>query len=183
MRILSRASTHRMASSKSSRQSCGSRSILLHSVDERFTSIWDAIIPTSRTYLVHARFDPEKHRNRTVKPAWIWWASVCHQFSSLCDDQCRDSCSLLRATGFFYQRIMPKRCFIGVMGWLLTSRQAWVFLFITNQSYSYAWVHDFVQNTVSRLITIKPGLVLMRCDFKLCWRNWRSLSHQHDPYT
>lgn len=73
----------------------------------------------------HARLDPERQRDRTVLPAWIWWSSVCHRnpVFEACEDQCRGG-SLPHTACFLYPGNMPEKCFIGVMGWLLTCRQA-----------------------------------------------------------
>jgi hypothetical protein len=87
---------------------------------------------------------------------WQWWSSVCHRsFPGLvgsrygteaCDDQCRygggDWCSS-------YAGNMPRKCFIGAMGWLLSCRQASVIpsflsialepskLFLLSEKYHY----------------------------------------------
>lgn len=74
---------------------------------------------------VHAGLDPENRRDRSIPPAWIWWGCVCHRNPALeaCEDRCRSG-STPNTSCFLYPGVMPGKCFIGAMGWLLTCRQA-----------------------------------------------------------
>lgn len=74
----------------------------------------------------HARLNAEVRgpRDHTVPPGWIWWSSVCHRHPAL--DACYDKCrtGALNTTCSLYPGEMPDKCFLGVIRWLLTCRQA-----------------------------------------------------------
>lgn len=72
----------------------------------------------------HAGLDPDDLRDRTVSPAWLWFSSVCHRnpWLTASEDGCQ--CSGFSASCYLFPGSMPEKCFIGVMGWLLTCRQA-----------------------------------------------------------
>jgi 2EXR family len=74
----------------------------------------------------HARLkgDCMCERDRTVPPDWRWWSSVCHR--NPLDDVWLDQCRLgeNNAMCFLFPGEWPDKCFLGVMGWLLTCRQA-----------------------------------------------------------
>ena len=81
--------------------------------------------PTHAHDYVHAGLDPDNRRDRSISPAWIWWSCVCHRNPALeaCADRCRSG-STPNTACFLYPWVMPGKCFIGAMGWLLTCRQA-----------------------------------------------------------
>lgn len=95
--------------------------------------------------VIYSKFsgDPWVRRLDESKPKqWRWWGSVCHRkrpsafggkFGNYPDeDACRDG----RGTWCeFWPGEKPGKCFIGVMGWLLTSRQAWVPSFPTKPDF------------------------------------------------
>ena len=74
----------------------------------------------------HARRDRDgKYAlDRTVPPEWRWWSSVCHRnpVEDAWLDQCRTGDN--RARCYLFPGKKPDKCFLGVMGWLLTCRQA-----------------------------------------------------------
>ncbi|OTA87989.1 hypothetical protein M434DRAFT_80712 [Hypoxylon sp. CO27-5] len=51
-------------------------------------------------------------RDETQPKEWTWWSCVCHRLPPY-------SCEL-------YPGILPDKCFIGVRGWLLACRQAYI---------------------------------------------------------
>lgn len=62
----------------------------------------------------------------SIPPAWIWWSSVCHRHPIIPEVCCEDTC---RSGGYgtlcpMFPGVHPFKCFVGVMGWLLTCRQA-----------------------------------------------------------
>ncbi|KAI0849130.1 hypothetical protein F5Y00DRAFT_253063 [Daldinia vernicosa] len=96
---------------------------------------------------------PERHANAhlfhpslrdTTKPReWTWWSCVCHtRFPNWnfnphppgvghfdeepANDGCRDPFGLPRCLCVFYPGHGPAKCFIGVQGWLLACRQAYI---------------------------------------------------------
>lgn len=75
----------------------------------------------------HARLNPQspERRDHSMDRTWLWWSSVCHRHPLLqpCEDQCRTA-SLPNTVCSLYPGIMPEKCFIGIMGWLLTCRKA-----------------------------------------------------------
>lgn len=74
----------------------------------------------------HARLNPDRMnpRDRTAAAEWRWWSSVCHRHPMVEGwmDQCRTGMSFTAC--FLYPGEIPDKCFLGVMGWLLTCRQA-----------------------------------------------------------
>ncbi|KAL1957769.1 hypothetical protein VTO42DRAFT_5487 [Malbranchea cinnamomea] len=88
----------------------------------------------------------------TSKPAeWQWRGSICHRTSVRWDvhprfcyrvygtepwnDRCHDLCTAAQCS--YWPGEVPEKCFVGVMGWLLTCRQAYSegieVLYATNQ--------------------------------------------------
>lgn len=63
-------------------------------------------------------------RDRTVPFSWRWWSSVCHRNPAVegWEDECRTGRG--NATCFLWPGEIPGKCLLGVMGWLLTCRQA-----------------------------------------------------------
>ncbi|KAF7511751.1 hypothetical protein GJ744_003482 [Endocarpon pusillum] len=78
--------------------------------------------------LRHARLkgDCMHERERSELARWRWWSSVCHRNPLLeCWlDQCRTGEN--NATCFLFPGEWPDKCFLGVMGWLLACRQAYL---------------------------------------------------------
>lgn len=74
----------------------------------------------------HARLDPRRGvRDRTALAHWRWWCRVCNR--NPVRECCMGTCQLdhdENITNFWIPRVVPKKCFLGVMGWLLTCRQA-----------------------------------------------------------
>jgi hypothetical protein len=64
------------------------------------------------------------HRDRTAPLGWWWWSSVCHRNPVMegWEDHCRTARA--NATCFLWPGEIPGKCLLGVMGWLLTCRQA-----------------------------------------------------------
>lgn len=62
--------------------------------------------------------------DRTLEPSWDWWSSVCHRNPR--DEGWMDQCrtGLYNTPCWMFPGKMPDKCFIGVMGWLLTCRRA-----------------------------------------------------------
>ncbi len=66
----------------------------------------------------------------TAKPGWVWWSSVCYRTAG--KDIWRDRCWTdsyhnmreLRPSLCLLQPSGHEKCFLGVMGWLLTCRRA-----------------------------------------------------------
>ena len=71
-------------------------------------------------------------RKRKPSPTWAWWGSVCYRHPGLlaCWDTCQDS--FYPASCAFNPEDMPGELVIGIMGWLLTCRQALVRLFFVS---------------------------------------------------
>lgn len=66
------------------------------------------------------------HALDSIPPAWIWWSSVCHRHPIIPERCCEDTCRT-GMTGTLcplFPGVHPFKCFVGVMGWLLTCRQA-----------------------------------------------------------
>lgn len=63
-------------------------------------------------------------RDRFAQPDWMWWSSVCHRDPM--DEGYKDRCH----TGSgdtqcdLWPGEIPDKCFLGVMGWLLSCRRA-----------------------------------------------------------
>jgi hypothetical protein len=74
----------------------------------------------------HARRDRDGKyaQDRTVPPEWRWSSSVCHRnpLEDAWVDQCRTGDNA--AVCYLFPGEWPDKCFLGVMGWLLTCRQA-----------------------------------------------------------
>lgn len=70
------------------------------------------------------RYESMNHRDCTAPLGWRWWSSVCHRNPMLegWEDQCRTARN--NATCFLWPGEIPWKCLLGVMGWLLTCRQA-----------------------------------------------------------
>ncbi len=67
----------------------------------------------------------------TAEPGWVWWNSVCYRrpWKNTWRDRCwTESSDNIRAVRASLSLLRPGRghdnCFLGVMGWLLTSRRA-----------------------------------------------------------
>lgn len=85
-------------------------------------------------------FEPPKEQLDTWKPKeWQWWSCVCHRappgragfelkemaFTEPFEDRCREGYDMWCE---FWPGEKPGKCHIGVMGWLLSCRQACVFI-------------------------------------------------------
>lgn len=68
------------------------------------------------------------------KKSWQWWSCICHRdgpwmlLHRRCDTLCRDNCYIgdIHIRCDDWPRNTPEKCFIGVMGWLLSCRQSLV---------------------------------------------------------
>ncbi|KAH8892109.1 hypothetical protein GQ53DRAFT_863826 [Thozetella sp. PMI_491] len=128
--------------------------------------------PAPRHADTHLRPDTSKPRR------WIWWSCVCHRnpsnsyaqpsFESSLGGQSDDTCRTGRFTNcHLWPGQLPDKCFIGVMGWLLTCRQAYfegaAVLYGTN------WFHiqgiyltrQLPQLLLSASLNIIPGVELV----------------------
>ncbi|KAI1416112.1 hypothetical protein F5Y13DRAFT_206133 [Hypoxylon sp. FL1857] len=82
-------------------------------------------------------------RDNTQPQEWTWWSCVCHRRSPSSDfrphppgvglhseepalDCCRDPSGLPPSSCELYPGQLPGKCFIGVIGWLLACRQAYI---------------------------------------------------------
>jgi hypothetical protein len=74
----------------------------------------------------HARRDRDAKfaLDRSVPPEWRWWSSVCHRnpVADIWLDQCRSGDNY--AMCYMFPGKWPDKCYLGLMGWLLTCRQA-----------------------------------------------------------
>lgn len=66
--------------------------------------------------------------NNAEPPAWRWWSCVCHR--NPLASPALDLCRVGEAECNMYKGEKPLKCFIGVMGCLLSSRQALVLPFL-----------------------------------------------------
>ena len=87
-------------------------------------------------------FDPSL-RDFTRPLEWTWWSSVCHRCSPSRNfhrrppgvglrseepalDCCRDPSEFLSHSYELYPGSLPEKCFVGVLGWVLTCRRAYI---------------------------------------------------------
>lgn len=78
----------------------------------------------SRT-LIHAQVNSYGRTDYNAGRRWAWWSSVCHRhpLAEAWDDNCQRG-SPREMCDAFYSGEWPGKCFLGVMGWLLSCRQA-----------------------------------------------------------
>ena len=82
-------------------------------------------------FLLHAESSDRNYEGE--ESGWTWWSSVCHRhprtdiYPALdgCLDSCRSGGQLYTVCARWPGKI-PYKCFIGVMGWLKTCRQAYI---------------------------------------------------------
>lgn len=63
--------------------------------------------------------------DHNAQPVWAWWSCVCHRHPL--GEPWNDQCQIGSPRGMcdaFYPGEWPGKCFLGVMGWLLSCRQA-----------------------------------------------------------
>lgn len=79
------------------------------------------LAPGPRTALDHVNQTPVEMNTR---PGWHWWSCVCHRHQRIEHfyDDCRRGAIWTQCP--HCSRDTPGKCFLGVMGWLLTSRRA-----------------------------------------------------------
>lgn len=115
---------------------------------------------------------------------WTWWSSVCHRavpywnfhppppgsghFADPANDTCRKASGDLRHCCDYYPGIMPNKCFIGVVPWLLTCRQAYIegidVLYATNRIHI---AHAGILINLPR--SLIPNRLLMIREVELVW--------------
>lgn len=63
--------------------------------------------------------------DRNAKPVWVWWSCICHRhpMGEPWNDTCQTG-SLRGMCDAFYPGQWLGKCFLGVMGWLLSCRHA-----------------------------------------------------------
>lgn len=82
-------------------------------------------LPDASCNLTHAQVNANGEEDPYAEPRWEWWSSVCHRhpLAEAWDDRCQLG-SPRNMCDHFYSGQWPLKCFLGVMGWLLTCRQA-----------------------------------------------------------
>ena len=80
------------------------------------------LVPHESSQFIHANLTNDMERDQNVRYEWAWWSSVCHRHpvAEPWDDKCTSGSSR-KLCNHFYPR---DDCFLGVMGWLLSCRQA-----------------------------------------------------------
>ena len=84
---------------------------------------WDqAILPDESCHLIHVHHTEHVGRNRNARLIWVWSSSVCHRhpMAEPWDDRCQSGSSRELCNHFY----PGDNCLLGVMGWLLSCRQA-----------------------------------------------------------
>lgn len=124
------------------------------------------------------------HRDPQRPQEWTWWSSVCHRavpywnfhppppgsghFADPANDTCRKASGDLRHCCDYYPGIMPNKCFIGVVPWLLTCRQAYIegidVLYATNRIHI---AHAGILINLPR--SLIPNRLLMIREVELVW--------------
>lgn len=79
---------------------------------------------------------PQSKFGLPINKKWQWWSSICHRDSPSwleprmstrpCNDECRDASYNLACDK--WPGNTPGKCFIGVIGWLLSCRQSLVLI-------------------------------------------------------
>ncbi len=79
-------------------------------------------LPDSSRHLAHAHVSVSGETDWMAPPRWAWWSSVCHRnlAAEPWDDRCQSGSPRKICCGIY----PGDSCFLGVMGWLLTCRQA-----------------------------------------------------------
>ncbi|KAK7922956.1 hypothetical protein PG985_007027 [Apiospora marii] len=116
---------------------------------------------------------------------WTWWSSVCHRnfpsrhfhrsppgdrnFVDPAEDRCRRPYGgQISLYCEYYPGTMPSKCFIGVLPWLLTCRQAYIegidILYATNRLHI---AHAGILINLTRFLT--PERLQMIRDVELVW--------------
>lgn len=79
-------------------------------------------LPDASSQFTHAHANADARRNSNARREWMWWSSVCHRHpvAEPWDDTCQSGSSRELCNHFY----PGDDCFLGVMGWLLSCRQA-----------------------------------------------------------
>lgn len=97
----------------------GGRTVHMHCHSEYPRSPHEALAVTSAAAIEQMDSD--------MPPRWARWNCVCHSYfqCALYDDRCR--CGLpQKICNHFYAGRWPDQCSLGILGWLLSCRQAYV---------------------------------------------------------